>query len=77
MIVWSQCKHENILLFTGYHLGDGYDPAYLISPYMKNGNLKEYVKANSLSPEERLKFVRRMVFRSGATQGLAVTQTSI
>ncbi|KAG8918892.1 hypothetical protein FRC01_001594, partial [Tulasnella sp. 417] len=54
--VWSQLDHENILPFTGYYLGENYDPAYLISPYMKNGNLKSYLQDNSLDAEERLKF---------------------
>ncbi|KIO16077.1 hypothetical protein M407DRAFT_48960, partial [Tulasnella calospora MUT 4182] len=55
MMVWSQLDHENILPFIGYYVGDNYDPAYLISPYMRNGNLKDYLKNSNLDPGERLK----------------------
>lgn len=60
MSVWAKCEHKNIIQFIGYHLGENYDPAYLISPYMKNGNISEYLKKNQIRTGEGLRLVRTM-----------------
>ncbi|KAG8976858.1 hypothetical protein FRC05_002795 [Tulasnella sp. 425] len=48
MKVWAKCHHENILKFIGYHLGDDFKPAYLVSEYMRNGNAREYLAKNEM-----------------------------
>ncbi|KAG8909380.1 hypothetical protein FRC01_006980, partial [Tulasnella sp. 417] len=55
MLVWSSCKHENILEFVGYHLSDDFEIAYLISPYMKNGSAEAYLAKVNATTEERFK----------------------
>ncbi|KAG9023980.1 hypothetical protein FS837_005547, partial [Tulasnella sp. UAMH 9824] len=58
MVVWSTCKHENILQFLGYHLGENFDPAYLISPHMENGNVRDYLAANKVDNRQLLEWVQ-------------------
>ncbi|KAG8976856.1 hypothetical protein FRC05_002793 [Tulasnella sp. 425] len=58
MVVWSSCKHDNILEFTGYYLGDDFVTAYLISPYMRNGNARDFLAKRKPPNDERLKLVR-------------------
>ncbi|KAG9018582.1 hypothetical protein FRB90_011304 [Tulasnella sp. 427] len=55
--VWAQAKHRNVLELVGYHLSDDYGRAYFISPYMVNGNVKEYISRSSGDPKTRLNFV--------------------
>ncbi|KAG8943310.1 hypothetical protein FRC04_002934 [Tulasnella sp. 424] len=52
--VWASCNHENILEFTGYYLSKDFKKAYLVSPYMTNGNIKEYLSREAPSQEQRL-----------------------
>ena len=55
-IVWSQLTHPNVLPFYGiYHLGDASGRIGLVSPWMGNGNLPEYLKTHPES--RRLPFV--------------------
>lgn len=43
-ILWSQVKHPNVLPFYGvYQLDDMYHKVCLVSPWMENGNLREYL----------------------------------
>lgn len=64
MKVWASCKHENILEFRGYHLSKDFKRAYLVSPYMKNGNVRDY-----LAREAPL-LNRRMLLVSDTAKGL-------
>lgn len=57
--VWERAKHPNVLKLIGYYLSENYASAQLISPYMENGNIMEYIKRNQATIETRLCFVRR------------------
>ncbi|KIO30782.1 hypothetical protein M407DRAFT_20107 [Tulasnella calospora MUT 4182] len=63
--IWAKAKHPNVLKLVGYHLSENYDCAQLLSPYMQNGNIAEYMKRTEASMEARLGFVR------GITLGMA------
>ncbi|KAF8996202.1 kinase-like domain-containing protein [Cyathus striatus] len=44
-ILWSQLSHPNLLPFYGiYHLGDEHGRICLVSPWMENGNVVEYIQ---------------------------------
>lgn len=46
-ILWSQLEHPNVLPFYGlYRLGDQSDRVCLVSPWMDNGNVSEYISVN-------------------------------
>lgn len=64
MLVWSTFKHQNILEFVGYHLSENLEIAYLVAPYVSNGNVRDYLEKNSAKLEERL----GLVGPSGAVQ---------
>ncbi|KIO27169.1 hypothetical protein M407DRAFT_36208, partial [Tulasnella calospora MUT 4182] len=42
--VWASANHPNILELVGYYLSENLGSAQLISPYMSNGNVKDYTK---------------------------------
>ncbi|KAG9048664.1 hypothetical protein FS837_012292 [Tulasnella sp. UAMH 9824] len=56
--IWEKAKHPNILKLTGYYLNENYSCAQLISPYMENGNITEYIKRTQASIDVKLGFVR-------------------
>lgn len=56
--MWSGCKHENILEFTGYYLSEDYATAYLISPYVERGNALNYLSRKAVGFAERVGLVR-------------------
>ncbi|KAG8914172.1 hypothetical protein FRC01_004192 [Tulasnella sp. 417] len=70
-MVWSACKHANILEFLGYHLGEDFDPAYLVSPHMKNGNIRDYLAANEVELPKLLELVQ------GTIKGLEYLHSKI
>ncbi|KIJ97408.1 hypothetical protein K443DRAFT_105741 [Laccaria amethystina LaAM-08-1] len=46
-ILWSQLSHRNLLPFYGiYYLEDGHGRVCLVSPWMNNGNIKDYLPEN-------------------------------
>ncbi|KIJ32278.1 hypothetical protein M422DRAFT_184717 [Sphaerobolus stellatus SS14] len=55
--IWASLEpHPNILLFLGVSSATGNPPWFLVSPYMKNGNLVDFLKAkSSLGHQERYK----------------------
>ncbi|KAF9440682.1 kinase-like protein, partial [Macrolepiota fuliginosa MF-IS2] len=56
-IIWSDLYHPNVLPFSGaYHVSDPRPRIGLVSPWMDNGNLSEYLKSHP--GERRLPFVR-------------------
>lgn len=63
MVAWSSCHHENILPFIGYFLSQNLETAYLVSPYVRNGNVKDYLANRQAKVEERLELV--CVFATG------------
>ncbi|KAG9041836.1 hypothetical protein FS837_011685 [Tulasnella sp. UAMH 9824] len=56
--VWEGLKHANILELLGYYLSPNYDIAQLVSPYLINGGVMEYLKRTSAGIAQRLRFVR-------------------
>ncbi|KAF9450092.1 kinase-like protein [Macrolepiota fuliginosa MF-IS2] len=44
--VWSQVRHPNVLPFYGVHLDGKYRRMCLVSPWMENGNICEYLSIN-------------------------------
>ncbi|KAF9256251.1 kinase-like protein [Marasmius fiardii PR-910] len=47
-IVWQQLKHPNVLPFIGmYYLNNTQEQLCLISPWMDDGNLSQFVKKNN------------------------------
>ncbi|KIO19687.1 hypothetical protein M407DRAFT_47089, partial [Tulasnella calospora MUT 4182] len=54
MGVWSSLRHENILKFTGYYIERDFKTAYLLSPYMLNGNAQTYLATKQSTMDERL-----------------------
>ncbi|KAG8950556.1 hypothetical protein FRC04_007375 [Tulasnella sp. 424] len=63
--IWARVKHPNVLELVGYHLSENYVYAQLISPYMANGNVKEYMKRAQADVGVRLRFLE------GITSGMA------
>ncbi|KAG8922859.1 hypothetical protein FRC01_013513 [Tulasnella sp. 417] len=55
--VWASAKHPNILELVGFSLSENLGSAQLISPYMRNGNVKDYIKKNKPTIDVRLQFV--------------------
>ncbi|KAG8896675.1 hypothetical protein FRB99_008762 [Tulasnella sp. 403] len=49
---WRQFKHKYILQFYGTYRQDGY--VYMVSPWIKNGSLKEYIYNNPNTDRIRL-----------------------
>ncbi|KAF9442307.1 kinase-like protein, partial [Macrolepiota fuliginosa MF-IS2] len=50
-IMWSDLKHPNLLPFYGiYHLGDDHGRVCLVSPWMDNGSVSDYLRANPEVP---------------------------
>ncbi|KAL0570220.1 hypothetical protein V5O48_011742 [Marasmius crinis-equi] len=44
-IIWRQLKHPNVLPFLGiYHLDNNREDVCLVSPYMTNGNLAQFLR---------------------------------
>lgn len=58
MLVWSACDHEHIIKFIGYSRSKDETKAYLVSPFIKNGNIQHYLSHNVVSLQQRLEFVR-------------------
>ena len=42
--IWKNLRHPNVLPLCGASSASGMDPLFLVSPYMKNGSLVEYLK---------------------------------
>lgn len=50
-IVWRQCMHPNLLPFYGIsRLKGSHDRVCLVSPWMENGNISEFLKSNQDAP---------------------------
>ncbi|KIO25647.1 hypothetical protein M407DRAFT_236814, partial [Tulasnella calospora MUT 4182] len=54
----AKANHPNIMRPIGYHLSSNYCIAQLVSPYMVNGNIKDYMLRDQTGIEVRLYFVR-------------------
>ncbi|KAG8950767.1 hypothetical protein FRC04_007186 [Tulasnella sp. 424] len=62
--IWATLQHPNILGLLGYYSSENYEIAQLISVYMVNGNVSQYLSKNQPDIATRLKFVQ------GITSGL-------
>ncbi|KAG8981755.1 hypothetical protein FRB90_007034 [Tulasnella sp. 427] len=52
--IWAQLSHPNVLQFLGYHLNQRMTTAWLISPYIANGNLAQFLKNVSMDSTLRV-----------------------
>ncbi|KAG8899643.1 hypothetical protein FRC00_001158 [Tulasnella sp. 408] len=59
--VWAKAKHSNVLRLVGYYLSENYGCAQLVSPYMGNGNITEYMKRTRSGIETRLAFANVLI----------------
>ncbi|KAG8917002.1 hypothetical protein FRC01_002725 [Tulasnella sp. 417] len=55
---WNGLRHPNVLELLGYYLSPDCKTAELVSPYLINGSLREYLKQNTTAIAQRLGFVR-------------------
>ncbi|KAG8951994.1 hypothetical protein FRC04_005327 [Tulasnella sp. 424] len=55
--IWAQLSHPNVLQFLGYHLNQRMSTAWLISPYIENGNLSQFIKNINLDSPLRIKLI--------------------
>ncbi|KAG8902091.1 hypothetical protein FRB99_004845 [Tulasnella sp. 403] len=53
--VWAGLYHTNILPLIGYHLSPQLDEAWLVSPYVTNGNLCQFILQFMPSEKEQLR----------------------
>ncbi len=61
--MWSHLSHPNLLPFYGIYQADDYlGRVCLVSPWMKNGNVNEYLNAHPETP--RLPLVCIHIFAS-------------
>ncbi|KAG8928418.1 signal transducing kinase of the PAK, partial [Tulasnella sp. 417] len=56
--VWAKVQHPNILELVGYYISENYVCAQLLSAYMPNGNVTQYIQRSHASVDIRLKLVR-------------------
>ncbi|KAG2003007.1 TKL/TKL-ccin protein kinase [Coprinopsis cinerea AmutBmut pab1-1] len=64
-VIWSQLKHDNVLPFYGVYELDESRRLCLVSPWMDNGSLREYVRKSLLSE------VHHRLLAVDVTQGLS------
>lgn len=59
-LVWASAQHNNVLEFLGFHftIQDNTFTAWLVCPWMENGNVREYLDKRRWEIVERLKLVR-------------------
>ncbi|KIO30867.1 hypothetical protein M407DRAFT_46286, partial [Tulasnella calospora MUT 4182] len=55
--IWSQLSHPNVLEFLGYHLNQRMTTAWLISPYITDGNLSQFIRNISLDSPLRIRLI--------------------
>lgn len=60
MMLWRKLDHPNVLPLLGASSAVGEPPWFLVSPFMKNGNLVDYLKHAKLPIDPALE--RRMVY---------------
>ncbi|KAG8894545.1 hypothetical protein FRB99_001193, partial [Tulasnella sp. 403] len=65
MAVWARMSHENVIPLIGFYLSERLDQAWLISPYMENGNISDYLIKVQPSEQRRRELVRFPSVRIG------------
>ncbi|KAJ3562444.1 hypothetical protein NP233_g9567 [Leucocoprinus birnbaumii] len=54
IVLWAYLQHENILPFYGaYYLSESRRRICLVSPWMRRGNIVDYMKRHALAPHSR------------------------
>ncbi|KAG8974618.1 hypothetical protein FRC05_007094 [Tulasnella sp. 425] len=59
--IWATLQHPNILGLLGYYLSKNYEIAQLISVYMVNGNVSQYLNQNQPDITTRLKLANVLI----------------
>ncbi|KAG8974277.1 hypothetical protein FRC05_007701 [Tulasnella sp. 425] len=52
--IWAKASHPHVLQLVGYYLSDNYEIARLISPFMTNGNVSQYLQKSEVGVVKRL-----------------------
>ncbi|KIO24312.1 hypothetical protein M407DRAFT_102030 [Tulasnella calospora MUT 4182] len=56
--IWAQARHPNILELIGFHLSENYEIAQLISPFLRHGNVSQYIAKVQPGVGTRIEFVK-------------------
>ncbi|KAG8924654.1 Receptor-interacting serine/threonine-protein kinase 2 [Tulasnella sp. 417] len=65
--VWAMLHHPHILSLIGFHLDLARHNAWIISPYLANGNVTNFLKVELLGQTARLKLISQLL---QAAQGI-------
>ncbi|KAG8903033.1 hypothetical protein FRB99_003803 [Tulasnella sp. 403] len=57
LVAWASLQHAHILPLIGFYLSDNLDEAWLVSPFMENGNLSVYLASAQPDVVERTQLV--------------------
>ncbi|KAG9046342.1 hypothetical protein FS837_004611 [Tulasnella sp. UAMH 9824] len=58
LAIWAKLQHPHIVPLLGYHLGNDYENAILVSEYMPNGDLKDYIEKENPVWMKRLSLLK-------------------
>ena len=53
--MWAGLAHPNVVPLVGYTLDERMDKAWFVSPYMKNGNIRDYLDEHNPDMTVRLR----------------------
>ncbi|KAG8962358.1 Ras GTPase [Tulasnella sp. 425] len=56
--IWARANHPNTLRLIGYYLSDNYEIARFISPFMRNGNVSQYLEREQVGASKRLDIIQ-------------------
>ncbi|KAG8974276.1 hypothetical protein FRC05_007700 [Tulasnella sp. 425] len=56
--IWAKANHPHVLRLIGFYLSDNYEIAQLISPFMANGNVSQYLEKLQVGVLKRLDIIR-------------------
>lgn len=59
--IWANLDHPNVLSFTGYYLDVNGAVAWLMSPYMENGNIREHLRRSQPDFHTRIALVHDLL----------------
>ncbi|KAG8955085.1 hypothetical protein FRC04_009542 [Tulasnella sp. 424] len=68
--IWAKANHPHVLQLVGYYLSDNYEIAQLISPFMTNGNVSQYLENLEVGVHKRLDIVSLSLVTSASKQSL-------
>lgn len=58
--IWSSIRHSNILPLHGFYLSKDYKIAQLVSPFLANGNVTQYISRTNADLSKRFDLVRAL-----------------